>query len=47
MSSAADIDPEDDAFRERLEELARSDRDSAPIYRAYYEDVYGEEVPSE
>lgn len=46
MSSVQDIDTEDDEFKERLAELARSDRDMAPAYRAYYERVYDEEVPS-
>lgn len=45
MSKAKDLAPEDDEFREALIELANSDRDTAPIYRAYYRDVYDEEVP--
>ena len=47
MSKAADIDPDDEDLKETIAEMARSDRDSAPVYRAFYEETYGEEVPSE
>jgi len=40
-----EFDPEDPEHKQRLAELARSDRKTAYLYEVLYEHTYGEEVP--